>query len=99
MARRDLTAREVEAMVEEYGPGSADEYLRLRCEELEAEKQAELERDDEERFVEQFVAAGGNRADALAERKKLRNEHAAEVARRADEDASMSVRRHVSRSL
>lgn len=70
MARRELTNMEIEQMAQD-NPGSAAEYLRLRREELEAEKQAEREKDDEARFVEQFVAAGGNRADALAERKRL----------------------------
>ena len=98
MVRRDLTNEEIEQMGLD-DPGSADEYLRLRREELEAEKQAEREEDDVARFVEEFVAAGGNRADALAERKKLMNERAAEAARRADQDAGEYVRRHVSRSL
>jgi hypothetical protein len=70
-----------------------------RLEELEAEKQAEREKDDEKRFVEQFVAAGGDRADALAARKKLRNDHALEAARRADEAAIQQTRLHASRSL
>lgn len=97
--RPDLSSREVEQMVEKHGPGSAAEYLRLRREELEAEKQAEREKDDEQRFVEQFVAAGGNQADALAERKKLQNEQALEAARRADEAAVQQTRLHASRSL
>jgi hypothetical protein len=80
-------------------PGSAAEYLRLRREELESEAQERREVEDEERFVERFVAAGGNRADALAARKKLINERAADAARRADEDASAHVRRHISGAL
>jgi hypothetical protein len=98
MARRDLNNEEVEQMGRD-NPGSAAEYLRLRREELEAEKQARREEDDKERFVEHFVAAGGNRADALAERKKLMNERALEAARRADEAAHMQTRLHASRSL
>ena len=98
MAKRDLTNEEVEQMGLD-NLGSAAEYLRLRREELEAEKQAEREKDDEERFVEQFVAAGGNRADALAARKALQNEQALEVARRADEAAIQQTRLHASRSL
>ena len=39
MARADLTNTEVERMGREK-PGSAAEYLRLRREEIEAEKQA-----------------------------------------------------------
>jgi hypothetical protein len=98
IARRDLTNEEIEAMSLD-NPGSAAEYLRLRREELEAEEQAEREKDDEQRFVEQFVAAGGHRADALAARKTLQNEQAFAAARRADEDALEQVRLHVARSL
>jgi hypothetical protein len=86
-------------MVEKHGPGSAAEYLRLRREELEAAKAEERERDDAERWTEQFLAAGGNRADALAARKTLQNEQALEAARRADEAATVYVRQHVARSL
>jgi len=42
MARRDLTNKEIERMGREK-PGSAAEYLRLRREEIEAEKQARRE--------------------------------------------------------
>lgn len=98
MARRDLTNEEIEQMSLD-NPGSASEYLRLRREELEVEKQAEREKDDKERWIEQFVAAGGNRADALAARKKLQNEQALEAARRADETAVKQTRLHASLSL
>jgi hypothetical protein len=98
MARRDLTNEEIEQMGLD-NPGSADEYLRLRREELEAEKQAEHEKDDEERWVEQFVAAGGSRADARAARKKVMNEQALEAARHVDEAAVKQTRLHASRSL
>jgi tetratricopeptide (TPR) repeat protein len=47
MARRDLTNAEIEQMGEE-NPGSAAEYLRLRREELEAERQVEREKEDED---------------------------------------------------
>ena len=97
--RPDLSSREVEQMVEERGPGSAAEYLEARRQELEAEKQAERDKDDEERFVEEFVAAGGNRADALAARKKMNNERALDAARAADEAAGALSRRHISRNL
>lgn len=98
MARRDLTNEEIEQMGLD-DPGSADEYLRLRREELAAEEQERREDEDRQQFVERFVAAGGNRAAASAEFKRQTNERAAEVASHADEDASMSVRRHISRSL
>jgi hypothetical protein len=98
MARRDLTNEEIEAMSLD-NPGSAAEYLRLRREELEDEKQEARARDDEERWIEQFVAAGGNRADALAARKKVMNEQALEAARQADEAAIQQTRLHASRSL
>jgi hypothetical protein len=98
MARRNLTNEEVEQMGID-SPGSAAEYLLLRREELEAEKQAEREKDDEERFIETFVSAGGTRADARAARKKLMNDHALEAARQADESAIEQTRLHASRSL
>jgi ATPase subunit of ABC transporter with duplicated ATPase domains len=80
-------------------PGSVAEYLEARREELEAEKEAAREKDDEARFIEEFVAAGGNRADALGARRKLQNEQALEATRRADEDALVQTRLHASRSL
>jgi len=98
MARRDLTNEEIEQMGLD-NPGSADEYLRLRREELEAEKQAEREKDDEQRWVEQFVVAGGERAEARATRKKLMNEQALDAAHRADETTVEQTRLHASRSL
>jgi hypothetical protein len=98
MARRDLSNTEIEEMGLD-DPGSAAAYLEARREELEAEKQTAREKDDEQRFVEQFVAAGGHRADALAARKTLQNEQAFAAARRADEDALEQVRLHVARSL
>lgn len=98
MARRDLTNAEVEQMGRE-NPGSAAEYLRLRREELEAEKQEAREVEDRERYVEQFMAAGGTRADALAELKRQTNERAAEAARCADQDASAYVRRGIGQAL
>ena len=98
MPRKDLTNEEVEQMGMD-NPGSAAEYLRLRRDELEAEEEKRREEDDKERFIEQFVAAGGNRADALAERKKLQNERALEAARHADEAALYTTRLHASRSL
>jgi hypothetical protein len=97
--RPDLSSREVEEMVEKHGSGSAAEYLRLRQEELEASRAAKREKDDEERWVEQLVGAGGNRADAPAARKTLQNEQALEVASQADDDTVNQTRLHASRSL
>jgi hypothetical protein len=98
VARRDLTNEEIERMGRD-NPGSAAEYLNLRREELEAEEQKRREADDKERFVERFVAAGGDRADASAELKRLTNERAAQAARRADEDASGYIRRSITEAL
>ena len=98
MARRDLTNEDVEQMgLEE--PGSAAEYLRLRREELEREKQAEREADDEERWIARFVAAGGDRSDARAARKTAMNEQALEAARSAEASAVEETRIHAARSL
>jgi hypothetical protein len=65
MARRDLSIEDVERMGREE-PGSAARYLEERRAEIEAEKQAEREADDERRWIEQFVAAGGERSAAKA---------------------------------
>jgi hypothetical protein len=98
MARRDLTNEEIEQMGQE-NPGSAAEYLRLRREELEAEKQAEREEEDEERFVEQFVAAGGERSAAKAAYRNNRNENAVIAAVLAEDSSVESERHHIARSL
>jgi hypothetical protein len=98
MARRDLTNAEVERMGRDE-PGSAAEYLRLRREELQAEREAELEADDKRLFVEQYVVAGGDPGDAGKEYKRFKAEKAAESARRSDTAAVVQVRRHVSGRL
>jgi hypothetical protein len=98
MARRDLTNEEIERMGQE-NPGSAAEYLRLRREELEAEKQAEREADDEERFVEQFVAAGGEPGAAKKALQDKKNEDAIIAAVLAEDSSVESERRHIVRSL
>jgi hypothetical protein len=68
-------------------------------EEAEAREDRRREEDDKARFTEEFTTAGGDRADAAAEWRKMRNERALEVARRADEAAVEQTRRHASRSL
>jgi hypothetical protein len=98
MARKDLSVEDVERMGKEE-PGSAARYLEERRAELEAEEQKRREEDDKQRFIEQFVAAGGNRADAPAEWKKLNNEKAATATRQAEEAASIHTRRRISRAL
>ena len=98
MARRDLTNEEIEAMgLEE--PGSAAEYLRLRREELEAERRQQLEQENEQEFVEQFVAAGGERNAAKSAYRDSRNENALVAAVLADDAASEHVRRQISQAL
>jgi hypothetical protein len=98
MARRDLTNREIEQMGREK-PGSADEYLRLRREELEAEAQQRRANDDRRRFVEEFVAAGGDREGALEELRRQDNERAARTLEATDDHAADKVRKDIGRAL
>jgi hypothetical protein len=98
MARRDLTNEEIEQLGRD-NPGSTTEYLRLRDEELEAERQAEREAEDEARWVEQFVAAGGDRSAAKQVYEDSRNEDAEIAAVLADNASKELVREHNVRSL
>ncbi len=86
MARADLTNTEVERMGREK-PGSAAEYLRLRREEIEAEKQARREADDYARFERAFVDKGGAREAAKEAYTRYRNEQAEKAVGAADERA------------
>jgi hypothetical protein len=75
MARRDLTNEEIEAMGREV-PGSADEYLRLRREELAEEERQRREEEDKEMFVEAFTEAGGDKKAAEEAYQRKVNEEA-----------------------
>jgi len=86
MARRDLTNKEIERMGREK-PGSAAEYLRLRREEIEAEKQARREADDYARFERAFVDAGGDKEAAKEAYTRYRDEAAEKAVGEADERA------------
>jgi hypothetical protein len=94
MARRDLTNEEVYQMGQD-NPGSAAEYLRLRREELAAEKQAEREKEDIARFTETFVNAGGTKTAAKEAYDRCRNENAEGAAREADEAAFLTERSRI----
>jgi hypothetical protein len=98
MARRDLSNEEIEAMGKQE-PGSASRYLKERCAEIEAEKQAEREKDDKERWIKQFVSAGGSPQDAQAAYKAHRNQQAQEAARAAEIAAAVGIRRRISEAL
>jgi hypothetical protein len=98
MARRDLTNHEIERMAKD-SPGSAAEYLRLRREELEAERQAAREQQSEEHFIEEFVSAGGERSAAKEAYRQRRNEEALWTASLAEEAAVEQARLHIARSL
>jgi hypothetical protein len=95
MARPDLTNEQVQKMRED-NPGSAAEYLRLRREELEAEKQAERAADDEARWIEHFVAAGGERTAAKAAYRKNLTEDATIQAVLAQDAAVQIDRQRIS---
>ncbi len=58
----------------------------------EARKNAKREEQDRQLFEQQFVAAGGSKADAEKEWKQYRNETAAQAARRADQLAAEQTR-------
>lgn len=98
MARKDLTNREIEELAKQ-SPGSAREYLRLRDEEIAAEKQAEREKDDYERFERAFVGASGTKSEASKAHKALKNERALASAREAEEAALLQSRRHIAGRL
>jgi hypothetical protein len=98
MVRRDLTNKEIEQMGREE-PGSAAEYLRLRREELEAEKQKQREENDKARYVAAFVTAGGMKTDAEAAYKAHKNEQAATAAQRADQEAVIASRQRIRQAL
>ena len=98
MARRDLTNAEIEAMGQE-NPGSAAEYLRLRQEELEAERQEANAKRDEEEWTERFIAAGGERSAAKAAYRDSRNENALIAAVLAEDRAVESERQRLGQVL
>jgi hypothetical protein len=91
---REWTNEDIQEDAEGYL--AAQQTYREEAEALEAKWREE---DDRARFTEQFVAAGGNRADAAAEWRRMRNERATEVGRH-DEEASLHMtRRHISGRL
>ena len=70
-------------------------YLALQRkerEDREREAAKQCEADDLARFTRTFVANGGSEADAKAAYKALKNERAADAARRADVDVSARMR-------
>lgn len=98
MVRRDLTNREIEQMGREE-PGSAAAYLEERRKEIEAERVKAREEGDKARYIESFVAAGGERRAAEEAYTASRNEQAATTARRGDQAAALSTRHRIRQSL
>jgi hypothetical protein len=94
VARRDLSNAEIERMGREK-PGSAAEYLRLRREELAAERQQRREQDDYARFEQEFVRAGGTKSAAREAYTRRRNEAAEKAAVAADEAAVQATRTRI----
>jgi hypothetical protein len=94
MARRDLTNKEIEewALRE---PGAPAQYLKERQEEIEAEKQAERDKAQQERFVQAFVNGGGTATAAKEAWKVKQNQHALEVAEAADQAALVASRSRI----
>jgi hypothetical protein len=98
MPRRDLTNKEIEEMGRQE-PGSAARYLEERRAEIAADKQAEREEDDKERWIAAFVRAGGSPQDARSAYKAFMNERAQEAARAADAAAGAASRRRMGQVL
>lgn len=98
MARRNLTNEEIEQMGREE-PGSAAEYMRLRREELDAEKRSERDKEDYGRFERAFVDAGGTKSAAKDAYDRRRNEEAEKAALEADRASSERTRRHIAGAL
>jgi hypothetical protein len=89
----DLSSRDVEALGKAGGDPAA--YLaerRRQIAELIEKRRAD---DDRERYVEAFVNAGGNKSDAEAAYRALKNERATEAAKRADEEAIQASRERI----
>ncbi len=87
----DLTIDDVERMSVE----AIDAYQERRGAQL---KELEDKKEEEQRFEdykERFVQAGGNKSDAAAAYKAMRNEQAATAARQADNEALYHARRNI----
>ncbi len=80
-------------------PGSAARYLDEGRAELEAEKQAALEKDDKERFVERFIENGGTRTAAKEAYTRLLNAAAEQAAVEEAEAALAQSRRRIGQVL
>jgi hypothetical protein len=84
--------------VQEDAQGYLAAQIKRRQDE-EAEQQKRRDADDKARFVEEFIAEGGNQADAAAVWKEIRNERATDAVRRAEEAAGEQARRRISQIL
>jgi|SRR5215211_1342071 len=95
----DLSLHDVQAMSQRE-PGSVARYLEERREQEAEFKEKQREEDKKERFIEQFMAAGGtSKAEGEKAYQALRNERAVEAARAADERAAYEMRRRVTSKL
>jgi hypothetical protein len=63
-----------------------------RREDAEAEVAKRREENDKARFTEEFVAAGGDRDEAVRAWKAVRNEQATAAARQAEQAAELAAR-------
>jgi hypothetical protein len=88
------TNREIEADSEGYV--AAQQAYR---EDQEAAEQQRIEADDEARFTESFISAGGRERDAAAAYKAHRNQQAAEAATKAEASVLADARRRIRQAL
>lgn len=91
----ELSAYDIERM----DRPAIDEYRAKREAQIDASEAERIEADDEARFAESFIEAGGRERDAAAAYKKHRNEQAAETAARAEEAALQASRTRVRQAL
>jgi hypothetical protein len=92
----DLTAHDVQRMSER-DPGSAKRYLEERRKQIAALEEKQFEEYERERFVQEFVDAGGTREGAREALTRKRNEEAEKAAIAAEEAALQSTRDRVNR--
>jgi len=94
----DLTSRDVEALAKAGGDPAA--YLGQRRRQIAEYEEKKREEEEKERFIAEFMAAGGtSKVDGEKAFKAHKNQLAAAAARAGDENAMRQTRRHVAARL
>jgi hypothetical protein len=94
----DLSAKDVEAMAKRE-PGSAAAYLEERRQQIEAKKQADGQKRQDEEWMKNFISKGGVEENAAAALQAKKDADAAEDATRLDREAIEQGRRHIKSRL